>query len=338
MTIEPPRPGEPRRPLGPRNPGDAWVVSDSGERYWGRFGAAGLVAWDPDRGVLLQHRVSWSHFGGTWGIPGGALHEGEAAVAGALREAEEEAGVPAASVSTLFTSVLDLGIWTYTTVVARVVEPFDAFVADPESNALEWVALDRVDELPLHPGFAATWPSLRSIISKLEVEGDPVVVVDGANVVGSVPDGWWKDRAGAAVRLLDRLDHIAARGVDARNFDWQTVLDHRTTWFPRFVLVVEGAARDGVRDRAAAGIDVILASGEGDDTIVDEVARLVDGGRSVVVVTSDRGLRQRLDDLGDGPRDGETMDGQGRRGHGRVSTVGARRLVDALDEAEATGL
>ena len=54
MTIVPPDPGEPRRPHGPRDPGDAWVVTGDGTRYWGRFGAAGLLAVDPLRGVLLQ--------------------------------------------------------------------------------------------------------------------------------------------------------------------------------------------------------------------------------------------------------------------------------------------
>src|SRR5690606_4660163 len=76
VTIVPPSPGEPRRPHGPRDPGDAWVVAPTGERYWGRFGAAGLLALDADLGVLLQHRVAWSHFGDTWGLPGGARHEG----------------------------------------------------------------------------------------------------------------------------------------------------------------------------------------------------------------------------------------------------------------------
>ncbi|QTV79757.1 NUDIX hydrolase [Microbacterium sp. NIBRBAC000506063] len=162
MTIVPPSAGEPRRPFGPRNPGDAWVVAESGERYWGRFGAAGLLAIDAERGILLQHRVGWSHFGGTWGLPGGALHEGESAVDGALREAQEEAGVPDAAVRPRFTSVLDLGIWSYTTVVADVVVPFEPTISDPESVALEWVPLDAVAERPLHPGFAEAWPALRA--------------------------------------------------------------------------------------------------------------------------------------------------------------------------------
>lgn len=110
---------------------------------------------------MLQHRVSWSHFGGTWGLPGGALHEGEAPIDGALREATEEAGIPAGSVRVSFTSVLDLGIWSYTTVVADVVTPFEPVISDPESVALEWVPIDEVTERPLHPGFANAWPSLR---------------------------------------------------------------------------------------------------------------------------------------------------------------------------------
>lgn len=161
MTIVPPAPGEPRRPDGPRDPGDAWVVAATGEKYWGRFGAAGLLAVDAERGILLQHRVSWSHFGGTWGLPGGALHEGESAIDGALREATEEAGVPVGAVSPRFTSVLDLKIWSYTTVVADVVRPFEPVISDPESVALEWVPVDEVTERPLHPGFADAWPSLR---------------------------------------------------------------------------------------------------------------------------------------------------------------------------------
>lgn len=110
---------------------------------------------------MLQHRVSWSHFGGTWGLPGGALHEGESPVDGALREAAEEAGIPDGAVKVRFTSVLDLGIWSYTTVIADVVEAFEPVISDPESVALEWVRFDDVMQRPLHPGFADSWPRLR---------------------------------------------------------------------------------------------------------------------------------------------------------------------------------
>ncbi|SEE11576.1 ADP-ribose pyrophosphatase YjhB, NUDIX family [Arthrobacter alpinus] len=143
-----------------RDPGDAWVEGEAG-KFWGRFGSAGLLVFDAGRGVLLQHRAIWSHHGGTWGLPGGALHAGEAAVDGALREAWEEAGVPRENMELLFTSVYDVGYWSYTTVVVSAVEPFEAVISDPESLALEWVPLDEVAELPLHPGFKAAWPELR---------------------------------------------------------------------------------------------------------------------------------------------------------------------------------
>ena len=65
-------PFELRRPLGPRDPGDAWVEGDRG-RFWGRFGSAGPLVHDPAKGILLQHRALWSDQGGTWGLPGGTL-------------------------------------------------------------------------------------------------------------------------------------------------------------------------------------------------------------------------------------------------------------------------
>jgi 8-oxo-dGTP pyrophosphatase MutT (NUDIX family) len=149
------------------NSGDAWVEGPNGERFWGRFGAAGLLVHDLRRGVLLQHRADWSHFGGTWGLPGGARHEGETAVEGALREAAEEAAVPADAVEVLFTSVLDLGFWSYTTVVAQAVRAFEVHMADVESIELRWVAVPDVTGLPLHPGFGASWPQLRARLAAL---------------------------------------------------------------------------------------------------------------------------------------------------------------------------
>jgi len=285
VTIVPPAPGEPRRPHGPRDPGDAWVVADSGERYWGRFGAAGLLAVDPGRGVLLQHRVAWSHFGDTWGLPGGARHQGESACDGALRESAEEAGVPGDGVQPRLLSVLDLQIWSYTTLVADVTTPFEPVISDPESRALAWVPTADVDALPLHPGFAAAWPRLRAL---LDVR--PAVVIDAANVVGAVPDGWWRDRAGAAARLLSSIAALAARGVDAAQLGLA-----EDVWFPEFHVVLEGDAR------AAAdtdGIRLVRAPGHGDDAIVAEAERLVAGGRAVTVVTSDRTLAARVEAAG----------------------------------------
>jgi 8-oxo-dGTP pyrophosphatase MutT (NUDIX family) len=147
--------------------GDAWVEGPDGQRFWGRFGAAGLLVHDLRRGILLQHRADWSHFGGTWGLPGGARHAGESAVDGALREAAEEAAVPPDAVHVLFESVLDLGFWSYTTVVGQAVRPFEPHMADVESIELRWVPVDEVTALPLHPGFAASWPQLRARLTAL---------------------------------------------------------------------------------------------------------------------------------------------------------------------------
>ncbi|MDN3496135.1 NUDIX hydrolase, partial [Planococcus sp. APC 4015] len=249
------------------------------------FGAAGLLALDAERGVLLQHRVSWSHFGDTWALPGGARHEGESAVDGAVREAQEEAGVPDGATRPRLLSVVDLGYWSYATLVADVVEPFDAVITDPESRELAWVPLDEVADRELHPAFAASWPGLRDMLALR-----PAVIVDAANVFGSVPDGWWRDRAGAASRLLDRIEHLASAGVAGEVLDLPA-----DTWFPEWSVVVEGAAgtvppRDSV--------DVVRALGSGDDAIVATAQVAVQQGRQVTVVTSDRELAARVTDAG----------------------------------------
>jgi 8-oxo-dGTP diphosphatase len=152
-----------RPPLLPehlRDPGDAWVEGPDGKRYWGRFGAAGLLVLHPPLGVLLQLRADWSHHGGTWGIPGGALKAGEDSTAAALRESQEEAGIPDGAVRVIDYSVVDLGFWSYTTVIGIADSYFDPVITDSESVALEWVGVLDVHHRELHPGFARAWPEL----------------------------------------------------------------------------------------------------------------------------------------------------------------------------------
>jgi len=285
-----------RRPLGS---GDEWVDLPDGRRFWGRYGAAGLLVVSGSGRILLQHRAGYSHFGGTWGLPGGARHEGESALAAALRESAEEAGVPADLVVPSFTSVLDLGVWSYTTVVARTEEEFPAVIGDAESIELRWVAEDDVADLPLHPGFAAAWPYLRPMLAVR-----PLLLVDGANVVGSRPDGWWKDRAGAAERLATRLDALAAAGVEAGELDLAG-----DRWWPEVVLVLEGQALAAEAHTTRVG--VIRAQRDGDAALVEHVVGL-EASRPVTVVTADRAL-------------GDDLRGAGAR------VIGPGRLLAALD-------
>jgi 8-oxo-dGTP pyrophosphatase MutT (NUDIX family) len=115
--------------------------------------------------VLLQHRALWSDQGGTWGVPGGALRPGEDPVAGALREAAEEAGVDPAGVRVVATHVLDHGVWRYTTVLGRVTGPQDPRPTDAESLEIAWVDDDAVADLPLLVAFGAAWPHLRRLLA-----------------------------------------------------------------------------------------------------------------------------------------------------------------------------
>ncbi|MER7841296.1 NTP pyrophosphohydrolase [Streptomyces sp. NPDC096040] len=112
----------------------------------------------------------------------------------------------------------------------------------------------------------------------MEDDAPLLVIVDGANVVGSRPDGWWRDRKGAAERLRDRL---AERGLPGHPNPVE------------LVLVVEGAAR-GVE--SVPGVRVEPAAGSGDDRIVELVA--ANPGRPRLVVTADRELRRKVTELG----------------------------------------
>ncbi|MEB3050009.1 NUDIX hydrolase [Mycolicibacter sp. MYC123] len=150
-----------------RGDGDGWAISDTGARFWGRHGAAGLLLRAPrpdgSRTVLLQHRAWWSHQGGTWALPGGARDSHETPEQAAIREAQEEAGLPADRIvvrAAVVTATASGTSWTYTTVVADADELLPV-VPNGESTELRWVDEHQVAELPLHPGFAASWESLR---------------------------------------------------------------------------------------------------------------------------------------------------------------------------------
>jgi 8-oxo-dGTP pyrophosphatase MutT (NUDIX family) len=278
-----------------RADGDAWTRCAAGHRHWGRYGAAGLLLRDRGDGtdrVVLQHRASWSHQGDTWGVPGGARTSTESAVHAALRETEEEAGIDPAAVRPTGILVDDHGGWSYATVLGEPIAPVHPRATGGESAEVRWVDVDAVDSLPLHPGFAAAWPRLRS------APPGTVLVVDAANVVGARGggDGWWRDRAGATRRLAAALaplrDGLPAAalppGVDPGPLD---------TLLPRVLVVVEGAARRVLHDVPPPGVELVAAAGSGDDAILEVAAGAADR-RPVLAVTADRGLRARLAEAG----------------------------------------
>ena len=111
----------------------------------------------------------------------------------------------------------------------------------------------------------------------------PRLIVDGMNVIGSRPDGWWRDRDGAARRLLRRLQALAATDQAG------------------LVLVLDGRPLPDVAAGRHHGVLVLYARRGGpdaaDDRIVEEVEADPDP-QDILVITSDRDLRRRLTALG----------------------------------------
>lgn len=102
-----------------------------------------------------------------------------------------------------------------------------------------------------------------------------VLIVDGANVVGARPDGWWKDRAGAARRLHERL-LVADLDVD------------------EVVLVLEGGAKGGVRAGRDGDVRTVHAALDGDSRIEEEARAAHARSARTMVVTADRLLAARV--------------------------------------------
>jgi hypothetical protein len=124
-----------------------------------------------------------------------------------------------------------------------------------------------------------------------------VLLVDAANVVGSRPTGWWRDRAGAARAFVARLRAAVGSGLITQPV----------------VVVLEGKAREGAPSGPADGVTVHHADGSGDDTLIDVVENSAD--QAVTLVTADRELRRRAEALG-------------------AEVVGPGWLLGLLDEGE----
>ncbi len=278
--------------------GNGWTRCGRGHRHWGRHGAAGLLLAAPDEAglplVLLQQRSWWGSHGGTWGPPGGARDSHESELHTALREAAEECALDPTGVTVHGVLRDDHGGWAYRTVLANAPAPLAAFPVSEETKEVAWVRADDVDSLRLHPGFAEQWVALRAALMPL------TVIVDAANVVGSRPDGWWRDRAGAASRLLQQVNDLAERGVTS--LPDSVPMPPIERWFPQFVVVLEGAASAAPDPVASPALSVIRARGSGDDEIARLAAELP-GQR--LVVSADRELRARCEAVGacvTGPR------------------------------------
>ena len=104
-----------------------------------------------------------------------------------------------------------------------------------------------------------------------------MLVIDAANVIGSRPTGWWRDRPGAAGRFVEQVRATAIAG----GFD------------PPATIVLEGQFRRGADESDQDGVVVVHALGEGDDTIA-AVATVAAAHDEAIVVTADRGLAERV--------------------------------------------
>lgn len=285
--------------------GNGWTRCGRGHRHWGRHGAAGLLVAAPDATgrptVLLQQRSWWGSHGGAWGPPGGARDSHESELLTALREAEEECAIDTLAVTVHGMLCDDHGGWAYGTVLGSAAWPLRAFPVSEETKDVAWVPVDNVTSLRLHPGFASQWSALRAVLMPV------TIIVDVANVMGSRPDGWWRDRAGAAARLVGELSRLAADGV--ASLPESVGAPELERWFPQFVVVLEGAAKAADADDAAGPrLRIVRARGSGDDAIA-KLAEQTDGRR--LVVTADRELRASCEAAG-------------------ASVVGPRWLLDLL--------
>ena len=110
------------------------------------------------------------------------------------------------------------------------------------------------------------------------------LVVDSANVMGSRPDGWWRDRAAAATRLVQALAVLPGQVLPAPD----AAPDLRVH---RVLAVVEGQARQIPQ---VDGVSLVRATADGDGAVVSACRSVLDGGGIPLAVTADRGLRARL--------------------------------------------
>jgi hypothetical protein len=222
----------------------------------------------------------------------------------ALREADEECMLDPKLVVPrgLYSEVH--GGWTYHTILAQAAEPFRVYSDSYESDEALWLPASQVDQLDLHPGFAASWPVLREALAPL------TVFVDGTGFPGGADN---------VPRLRARLTDLTRTGLAALPDGFAAPPLER--WYPDYVLVLDaglddtgavtaeeagqatGAARyswnQPLVERAAEVRTVAVADGAQAADVLADLIRITPGRHLVV---SDRpGARDRAAAAGAGP-------------------------------------
>jgi hypothetical protein len=153
--------------------------------------------------------------------------------------------------------------------------------SDADFSALEKevvVPVDLSEEDLATDWFAAAMPWRRDVSTRIGLltpstirphTFSPVLFIDAMNVIGSRPDGWWRDREGAMRRLVDELR------------DWAT---------EDVTLVLDSGPDDLIG--TVGHVTVVRAQRKGRNAADDEIARLVQAGDTVV--TSDAALADRV--------------------------------------------